>query len=107
MVRDCDGEAKHLEGFVEDITEPKLNQEELRESEKRYRAVFDNSAVGISVSDRNGKIINANPALRKMLGYTLQELQSAEFADITHPDDAEISGTSSVPSSEVKYSLTE
>src|SRR5208283_353723 len=66
VIRDCDGEPKHLEGFVEDITERKESQEELRENEERYRAVFNNSAVGISVSDRNGKIINVNPAMLKM-----------------------------------------
>src|SRR5208283_4598456 len=91
VIRDRDGEAKHLEGFVEDITQRKQAQEELRESEERYRAVFDNAAIGIDLVDRDGRYMQVNNALISMLGYTDREFHQLRFTDITHPDDREIS----------------
>ncbi len=86
-----DGQATGFIEVVEDITERKEAEEALRESEELYRAVFSNSAVGISVTDKNGKFIDSNSALLKTLGRTQQELESVHFADFTHPDDVEIS----------------
>jgi PAS domain S-box-containing protein len=91
VIRDRDGEAKHLEGFVEDITQRKQAQEELRESEERYKAVFDNAAIGIDLVDRDGRYMQVNNALLSMLGYSDREFHQLRFTDITHPDDREIS----------------
>ena len=46
-------------------------------SEERWRSVFENSAVGVALTDLNGRFIATNPVYQKMLGYTEQELQSA------------------------------
>ncbi len=91
VVRGCDGKAKNLEGFVEDITERKQAQEDLRESEERYRAVFDNAGFGIDLVDGDGRFVQVNNALKNMLGYTERELYQLRFTDITHPDDRAIS----------------
>ena len=88
---DADGRLAGLIGVMVDITDRKSMERALRESEERYRAIFNNAAVGIVVTDRYGKFINANPAALKTLGYTPQEFESASFSDITHPDDVEIS----------------
>jgi len=61
--------------------------EELKRSEERWRSVFENSAVGVALTDLNGRFIATNPFYQKMLGYTEQELQSLTFLDITHQDD--------------------
>lgn len=66
-------------------------EETLRDREQRYRAVFDNAAVGIDTLDRDGRIVQVNPALCNMLGYTEDELKQLTFTEITHPDDREIS----------------
>ena len=88
---DADGRLAGLIGVMVDITDRKSMERALRESEERYRAIFSNAAVGIFVTDRYGKFVQANSAALKTLGYTPQEFESASFSDITHPDDVEIS----------------
>ncbi len=73
------------------IVELKQRQEDLRESDQRSRAIFDNAAVGIDTLDRHGKITAVNPALSNMLSYTEDELKRLTFEEITHPDDRQIS----------------
>jgi PAS domain S-box-containing protein len=88
---DGDGQLAGLIGVMVDITDRKSMERALRESEERYRAIFNNAAVGITVADGYGKFIKVNSAASKMLGYAPQELESASFSDITHPDDVDIS----------------
>jgi diguanylate cyclase (GGDEF)-like protein/PAS domain S-box-containing protein len=52
-----------------DLTEMKIKEEEIRLSEEKYRSLFNRSLDGIYQSTINGKYIDANPALVKMLGY--------------------------------------
>ena len=70
-----------------DITDIKKREQTLRESEERFRALFENAGVGIAMSDDQGRIQNANPALQNMLGFTGGEINALTIADITHPDD--------------------
>lgn len=71
-----------------DVTSKKRAGEALRESEEQYRAVFTNAGIGINVIDRStGRIVQANPALQRMLGYDEDELLQFNFLDITHPED--------------------
>lgn len=70
-----------------DITERRLTEKALRESEARLQAIFDNSAIGIALSNIDGFPIHSNPALQKMLGYTGRELQQMSFIELTHPID--------------------
>ena len=75
-------------GFCKDITDRKRVEESLRESEARYRALFDASAEGILIADLETKIFEyANPAICRMLGYAENELRTMSVADI-HPKDA-------------------
>ena len=59
----------HMFGFVQDITHQKKIEEELRDSDERYRAIFHNSPLGIFRSTFQGQFIEVNEALSKMLGY--------------------------------------
>ncbi len=80
IVRNDDGSVRYLEGFIEDITERKQAEEALRQSEARYRSIFENATIGIFQSTADGRVLAANPALAHMLGYaTPHEL----IADIT------------------------
>jgi PAS domain S-box-containing protein len=76
--------------IIQNISDRKRAEEALRESEMRFRSVFDNAAVGISLAAPDGKHIAVNQALCQMLGYTETELQVLTFQEITHPDDLEI-----------------
>ena len=63
------GTAPHLANLIIDITERKQAEEALRESEERFRSAFENSSVGIYRTAPDGRIVMANPALVRMLGY--------------------------------------
>jgi PAS domain S-box-containing protein len=77
-------------GITRDVTELKLAEEQLRKSEERWRAVFENSAAGIGLSDlASGRILSTNVALQKMLGYSEEELLALSFLDITYEGDRE------------------
>jgi PAS domain S-box-containing protein len=65
--------------------------EELGKSEERWRAVYENSALGIALTDTAGNILAANRALQKMLGYTEDELRNTSLTQITFEEDREIS----------------
>jgi two-component system, sensor histidine kinase and response regulator len=64
---------------------------DLAASEQRFRAVFEGAAIGIAIIELNGsKIVAVNPAYRKMLGCTVQEMQTVGiFDDLTFPADRE------------------
>jgi len=61
----------------------------LHASQARLRAIFDNATVGIALTDLKGHVIESNPGLQKMLGYTAEELKGKHFVEFTHPEDAE------------------
>ncbi len=68
-VRNADGAITHLRGIAMDITGRKRAEEALRESEERFRSLVENATVGIYRTTPQGRILMANPALVKMLGY--------------------------------------
>jgi PAS domain S-box-containing protein len=55
--------------------------------ERRFRQIFEHSAVGIAVVHADGALTDANPAFRSMMGYSSAELANRSVADITHPED--------------------
>ncbi len=59
----------------------------LRESEERFRTVFEQAAVGIDICDLQGRFVRVNQKLCDIFGYTTEELQNLTFVDLTHPDD--------------------
>jgi len=64
-------------------------QEDLRRSEERLRAVFDQAAVGIAISGLDGQLIEVNEKAAEILGYSTHELTERTFVDLTHRDDVE------------------
>ena len=74
------GAVAGLVGMIVDITERKA-------TEQRYRALFDNAAVGITTVDLRGFITEVNQRLLDMLGYAQEELIGRNVVDITFPDD--------------------
>ena len=66
-------------GTNSDIEDLKLAEEGLRKSEERWRAVFENSAIGVALTDLSGRFLFTNSAYQKMLGYTEEELLKLTF----------------------------
>jgi PAS domain S-box-containing protein len=74
---------------AEDITERKQSEQLVRDSEKRFRSIFDQSPVAIALLDIQGHLIISNLPLSKMLGYSTDELSKMKFADFTYPEDVD------------------
>ncbi len=83
LVRDAKDEPIRIEGTFLDITEQKRTEEALRESEERFRMIFEKGQFGLAISDSNFRFIAVNPAFCQMLGYTEDELTKFSFTDIT------------------------
>ncbi len=60
--------------FALDITEKKQAEEKLKESEEKYRSLFENLPVGIGIVNSSGKVISANDQAFKILGYNYEDL---------------------------------
>ena len=67
-------------------TERGLAEEALRKSEERWRAVFENSAIGVALTDLSGRFLATNSAFQSMLGYTGEEIGTLSFLELTHED---------------------
>jgi diguanylate cyclase (GGDEF)-like protein/PAS domain S-box-containing protein len=74
--------------FLRDITERRLNAENLEKSEKRLSTIFPGAADAIFITDSTGKYQFVNQAGVDMLGYTREEILSKNIGDISHSDDA-------------------
>jgi PAS domain S-box-containing protein len=73
---------------IRDVTERKKTEESLRESEERFRGLFESiqDPVGIFVG-REGRLIDYNSAFKKSSGYSDEELKGKVFLDFVHPGD--------------------
>lgn len=67
----------------------KLAREELIEKNKKLDTMFGHSALGIMVADKGGRLLDANPKFLEMLGYSMEELKTLSFIDLTVPEDRE------------------
>jgi PAS domain S-box-containing protein len=77
-------------GAARDISQRMVVEAARRESEERFRAVFEQAAVGIGVVADDGRFLRVNQRLCDMVGYTADELTSMRFLDITYPEDREM-----------------
>lgn len=71
----------------EDITDRKKAEKALQESEARFRAIFEQVAVGAAYLNLDGRFLQVNQKFCDILGYTQDELQQRFCFDVTHPDD--------------------
>lgn len=62
-------------------------EESLRESEARFRAIFEGAAIAIVLVGTDGRIIESNPALETMLGYSKDEVQGQPFLSFVYQED--------------------
>ncbi|MBF0567389.1 MAG: PAS domain S-box protein [Nitrospirae bacterium] len=75
-------------GTAEDITELKELEYQMKRSEIRLRAIFEQSPVGIAIVESQfGRFVEINQAFCNITGYSMEELSKLTFQAITHPDD--------------------
>ena len=87
IVLDGQGRPWRQVGVAQDITERRIAEMRLRESEARFRAVFEWAALGIGLLDLQGCFLSANKVLQEMLGYGEEELRGKPLTEFTHADD--------------------
>jgi PAS domain S-box-containing protein/excisionase family DNA binding protein len=74
-------------GVGRDITERRQLEEAVRESEQRFRLAFNEPSTGMALAAPDGRLLEVNQALCRMLGYTERELLDLRTPVLTHPDD--------------------
>src|SRR6266702_2948262 len=88
-LRDETGKLLRWYGTAIDIEDRKRAEQALRKSEERWRSVFENSAIGVALTDLTGRFLATNHVYQTIVGYTEEELRALCFLDVTHEDHRE------------------
>ena len=86
-IKDRQGRITHFVSTGMDVTEMMRQDQALRDSEERFRATFEQAAVGIAHVALDGRWLRINQKLCDIVGYSREELLTKSFQDITHPND--------------------
>src|SRR5271157_1814862 len=106
------GQLVKMRGVIKDITERKKAEMQLRDSEERYRATFEQAAVGIVHASLEGQYLRCNARFAEIIGYPQEEVPGLNYQQITIPEDQEASlrmhrqlreGAAESPSIEKRY----
>jgi PAS domain S-box-containing protein len=99
-------------GVARDLSEREASRKALEESEARFRAIYDNSSVGIGLTDIDGNILDVNDAIAKIAGMPREEIVGHNFREFTTPEEGErqvnsfrdiLEGRSDIYESENRY----
>jgi PAS domain S-box-containing protein len=86
-VRDAEGKVVAATAVIRDTSERLESERKLRESEDRFRGVFESAPVGMYLLNPERRILQANAAFCRMVGYSEQELLAKDWKDLCHPDE--------------------
>jgi len=89
-ILNAEGVTEQLLAISRDVTDRWKSEQVLRESEQRFRATFEQAAVGIAHVGLDGCWLRVNQKLCEILGYSSEELLQISFQDITYPEDLEL-----------------
>ena len=81
-IKDGSGNVVYIQSIVRDITERKQTQEQLKESEERYRNIVESAPDSIVTVDLKGTIISCNAAFSQITGFSQEELKGKHFAKL-------------------------
>jgi PAS domain S-box-containing protein len=85
------GGETHVLVVVRDITERRRGEENLRQSEERFRSVFEQGQIGVTLMGMDRRMFMVNATMCRMLGYSEEELTRMTPLDVTYPDDKDLS----------------
>ena len=86
-VVDAAGKLLAIEGIARDVTGRVEAEEELRDSQARFRTIFEQAPMGVVLLDLDGHALARNPVARRLLGLNESEATARPFYDFTFPDD--------------------
>jgi PAS domain S-box-containing protein len=86
-VKDEQDHVLYYEGSLEDISERKRFEEEIRRQKEYYEALFVNNPVAVVTADLNGIIVSWNPMAEKLFGYAQEEVIGHDLDDLVAKDD--------------------
>src|SRR5215207_232128 len=89
LLKDEDGNSLYWLGVQYDITEQKRTEEEFRKSEERFRATFEQAAVGIVQVGLDGEWLRFNDKFCDIIGYEREELEAVSVFHLIAPEDSE------------------
>ena len=82
ILKDAQGNTVKTYGVIQDITERKKAQESLKDSEQRYRNLFDQANEGLILLSKDGKLVEVNQAFAEMHGYTVEEMKNLDIREL-------------------------
>lgn len=85
--RKQDGSVNNLIVFIQDISDRKQAEEKLQKNEEILRRYFEAGLLGMSISSPDKGLIQLNDTFCQIMGYSREELETMDWAKITHPDD--------------------
>ena len=81
--------AERTAALVQEVREREQAEAAMRESEQRFRNIFNNVPIGVCYTDLRGNVKQTNPRFCELVGYSADELLAMRASDFTHPDDFE------------------
>ena len=84
---DSHGRLLWVDGFIWDISERQAMEDELRLSQQRFLNAFNTAPQGMALVSPDGRWLEVNDELCRMLGYDREELLACTYQQVTHPDD--------------------
>lgn len=82
-LRDAWGKPIRMAGSISNVSERRAAEKAALESQHTYQTLFETIRDGILVTDLDGKVVEANPALLEMLRYTIDEIRAVTYQDLT------------------------
>jgi diguanylate cyclase (GGDEF)-like protein/PAS domain S-box-containing protein len=76
---------------LHEISDRKKAEEALRQAHERFRSAFENAPIGMAMTDLEGRIVRANPAMARIVGRSPDDLSGMSVHALTHPDDRDAS----------------
>jgi PAS domain S-box-containing protein len=86
IVRNKEGKPVRMMGSMMDITDRKKTEEQLKESEERYRLLIEQASDAIMITDQKGNFIDINSSFCNMFGYTKNELLQLDIRALIDPE---------------------
>ncbi len=75
------GNQKYILSMIQDITEKKVSEQKLKESEEKYRSLYEHSPVGIGIADLDGTVLAMNKKMEEITGFNISELNTVRLAN--------------------------